>query len=101
MTKMMMKLQITQIPKKIRKKQIQKIIPKQIPSKDDILLYADSIAKKINADDFIAYYSASDWRDNNGLPINWKQKLINWANREKSTEKPPKEEKNYVYNPYL
>lgn len=52
-----------------------------IPSKKEILDYVSSLCKKIDADSFIAYYQASNWCDKDGLPINWKQKAITWANK--------------------
>lgn len=56
------------------------------PKKQEILNYVSSLCKKIAVDDFIAYYEASDWRDKNGLPVNWKQKALHWANTYKPKE---------------
>lgn len=57
------------------------------PKKEEILSYVNSLCKKIEVEDFIAYYDAADWKDKDGLPINWKQKAIQWANRYKPKEK--------------
>ena len=57
-----------------------------IPTKEEILNYTNSLCKKIDVENFIAYYEASGWCDKNGLPINWKQKAITWANRYKEPE---------------
>jgi len=57
------------------------------PTKKEILDYVDSLCKKIAVDDFIAYYDAAEWKDKDGLPVNWKQKAIQWANRYKPDEK--------------
>lgn len=66
------------------------------PTKEEILDYAKQLGKHIDIDSFIAYYNASDWKDENGLHINWKRKCITWANNYK-----PKQEEitEYVYNP--
>jgi len=60
------------------------------PTKKEILDYVSSLCKKIEVDDFIAYYDASGWCDSSGLPINWKQKAIQWANRYKPKEEEKK-----------
>ena len=71
---------------KYKDKDINKSINK--PKKKEILDYVHSLCKNIEVDDFIAFYDACNWLDDAGLPINWKQKAISWANRYK-----PKEEK--------
>lgn len=53
-----------------------------IPNKKDIETYCKLVAKKINVDEFINWYSASNWKDKEGLPINWQQKVLSWAKRE-------------------
>lgn len=69
-----------------------------IPTKNEILDYAhNQLGKHINADYFIAYYDASDWKDKSGLSINWKQALINWIKNEKIT--PLKQEPKSHYRP--
>lgn len=68
-----------------------------IPTKKEIEDYCKINAKKIDIDEFIAYYNASDWLDKNGLPINWKQKVLTFARN----YKPKEEDKPYVYNPCL
>ena len=35
------------------------------------------------AEYFFRYYQANDWKDKKGRPIHWKQKLVEWAHREK------------------
>lgn len=57
------------------------------PEKKEILDYVSLLGKKIAVDDFIAYYEAAEWKDKDGLPVNWKQKAIQWANRYKPNEK--------------
>ena len=65
---------------KVINKDINTLINKK-PNKDEILNYVYSLGKHIAVDDFIAYYDAVDWLDKNGLPLNWKQRAINWANK--------------------
>jgi len=60
--------------------------PNNIPTKKEILDYVHSLCKKIDVDNFIAYYEASNWCDKSGLPVNWKQKAITWANKYKEPE---------------
>ena len=57
-----------------------------LPSKDDIEQYCNITAKKIDIDTFYEYYSASNWKDKDGLPLNWKQKVISWSKRYKEEE---------------
>lgn len=59
---------------------------RNIPTKKEIAEYAEYLAKHIDVDMFFEYYGSSNWLDSGGLPINWKQKVIQWANR--STHKP-------------
>ena len=61
-----------------------KTTPLNAPTKEEILNYVNQqLGKPIDADSFIAYYNAAQWKDNNGLPINWKQKAVSWVNRQK------------------
>ena len=57
-----------------------------IPTKKQVAEYAEQIARHIDVDMFFEYYGSSNWLDSDGLPINWKQKVIQWANR--TTYKP-------------
>ena len=57
-----------------------------IPTKKEIAEYTEYLAKHIDVDMFFEYYGSSNWLDSGGLPINWKQKVIQWANR--TTHKP-------------
>jgi hypothetical protein len=63
-------------------------------TKKEIEEYCKTIAKKIDIDSFIAYYEASNWEDKNGLPINWKQKVISWSMKQKEEQK-QEEPKNF------
>ncbi len=56
------------------------------PTKKQVAEYAEQIARHIDVDMFFEYYGSSNWLDSGGLPINWKQKVIQWANR--TTYKP-------------
>lgn len=58
-----------------------------IPTKKEIENYLQLVGRKINIDDFMAYYEANDWLEKSGLPINWKQKVISWSMKEKSDNK--------------
>lgn len=49
------------------------------PTKKEIEDYCDLIAKKIDIDDFIAYYDATDWKDDLGQPVIWKRKVLKFA----------------------
>ena len=60
-----------------------------IPTKKEIEDYCRQICRHINIDDFIAYYSVDGWQDDNGLPINWKRKVISWSMRQKEREEKP------------
>lgn len=68
------------------------------PTKEKIEEYCNIVAKRINIDDFYNYYSASDWLDKNGLPINWKQKVLSWS--KKCDYKEVTEVRYEPYNPY-
>jgi hypothetical protein len=60
------------------------------PSKEEILDYTkNQLGKNIDIDSFIAYYEASQWKDKTGLPVNWKQKALYWANTYKPPETDP------------
>lgn len=68
------------------------------PDKKDIETYCNLLGKKIDLETFYAYYDASEWKDKDGNPLNWKQKVIQWAKREPIK---PKEEKfDYANTPY-
>ena len=70
------------------------------PKKEEIQKFAKEIMSKVDIDYFFQYYEASDWCDQYGARINWKQKLMNWSVKEKTK---PKEATNgqQPYNPYL
>ena len=57
-----------------------------VPSKDDIKQYCNIMAKKIDIDTFYEYYSVSNWKDKDGLPLNWKQRIISWSKRHREEE---------------
>lgn len=73
-----------------------------IPTKEEIEQYCKTIGRKIDIDDFMAYYAATNWLDDNGFPIVWKRKVITFARNYKPKEE--QEEKidyeNAPYNPY-
>lgn len=56
------------------------------PTKEEIKKYANQqLGKSINnVDEFISWYDAQGWLDNNGFPINWKQKVQSWIKRNQS-----------------
>ncbi|MBQ2175402.1 MAG: hypothetical protein II453_10145 [Alphaproteobacteria bacterium] len=66
-----------------------KNITVKIPTRKEIEEYCNLIAKKIDIDNFIAYYDASNWEDRDGLPINWRQKVLKFAQsyKEETTTK--------------
>ena len=64
-----------------------------IPTKKEIEDYCKLVAKRIEIDDFINWYSASNWRDKDGLPINWQQKVLSWS--KKDIPKPPEPPSRY------
>lgn len=49
------------------------------PTRKEIEEYCKMIGKKINLDDFIAYYDATDWKDDLGQPVIWKRKVLKFA----------------------
>lgn len=52
------------------------------PSLDEVLEFAKENSLTTVARKFFKYYSVSEWLDKDGKPINWKQKLLSWGNRE-------------------
>ena len=58
------------------------------PTKEEIETYCKLVAKKIDIDEFINWYSASGWKDKEGLPINWQQKVLSWAKKDIPKEEP-------------
>lgn len=67
------------------------------PTRKEIEDYCNLIARKIDIDYFMNYYDAAKWEDKNGLPVNWKQKVLTFA----QNYKPIQEEKQNEYNPCL
>ena len=65
------------------------------PTRKEIEDYCSLVAKKIDIDEFIAYYDATDWKDELGQPVIWKRKVLTFARN----YKPKEEEKENVYNP--
>ena len=53
----------------------------KIPTKKEIEDFSHSLGKVIDVDSFFAYWNEADWLDKSGFPVNWKQKVISWANR--------------------
>lgn len=49
------------------------------PTKEEVENYCKQIARKIDIDYFMEYYNAAKWEDKNGLPVNWKQKVLTFA----------------------
>ena len=62
--------------------------------KKEIEDYCKIVAKKIDIDSFMEYYNACNWQDKNGMPINWKQKVIAWSMKQKEEQK-QEEPKNF------
>ena len=60
--------------------------PTNKPTKEEIEEYCKIIGKKINLDDFIAYYDATDWKDDLGQPVIWKRKVLKFAQSYKPKE---------------
>ena len=57
-----------------------------VPTRKEIEDYCNLIARHIDIDNFIAYYDASNWEDKSGLPVNWKQKVLKFAQDYKPKE---------------
>lgn len=55
------------------------------PSLEEIEDFCKERKSNVNPKRFYDFYSASGWKDKNGNPINWKQKLIAWEGTERST----------------
>ena len=70
------------------------------PKKEEIQKFAKEIMSKVDIDYFFQYYEASDWCDQYGARINWKQKLMNWSVKEKTKLKEATNGQQ-PYNPYL
>ena len=70
-----------------------------IPSKEEIEYYAhNQLGKSLNVDDFFNWYDAVQWKDKDGLPINWKQKVITWIRTQKDNK--PAEPHNHYRQSY-
>ena len=54
-----------------------------IPSESEIQDYCATLGRNIDVKAFMQYYQASNWLDKNGLPVNWKQKVIAWIKNDK------------------
>lgn len=54
-----------------------------IPSESEIQDYCATLGRNIDVKAFMQYYQASNWLDKNGLPVNWKQKVIAWVKNDK------------------
>ena len=53
------------------------------PSLEEIEEYCRRESLNVDAERFLEYYRAGDWRDSSGRPVlNWRQKLRSWHNRE-------------------
>lgn len=57
----------------------------EIPSLNEIESFCEERKSNVDPKRFYDFYSASGWKDRNGNPINWKQKLIAWEGTERST----------------
>ena len=72
-----------------------------IPTKDEIKNFANQqLGKSLNVDDFFNWYDAVHWKDKDGLPINWKQKVILWVKSQKSNETITAEPQNHYRQSY-
>ena len=49
------------------------------PTRKEIEDYCKLVAKKIDIDEFIAYYDATNWKDDLGQPVIWKRKVLKFA----------------------
>ncbi len=64
------------------------------PSYDEVQAYAEQRGRGDLAKTFFDFFSAGDWRDSNGKPVqNWKQKFITWETHnpkkvERAADKP-------------
>lgn len=63
------------------------------PKRKEIEEYCKMLGKKIDIDEFIAYYDASDWKDEFGSPIIWKRKVLTFAKNYKPKETTPQRTK--------
>jgi hypothetical protein len=52
------------------------------PSLEEVKKFAKENSLISIVDKFYKYYSVSNWLDDKGKAINWKQKLLSWGNRE-------------------
>ncbi len=54
------------------------------PTLEEVIAYARKNGREDIARKFYTYYSAADWRDKGGEPIqNWRQKFVSWCNSER------------------
>ena len=67
-----------EIEKRDRKK---RFVP---PTLEEVKAYVKEKGYNVDAEYFFQYYTAGDWKDSEGKPVqNWKQKLITWSRKEK------------------
>jgi len=51
----------------------------EIPSYDDVVAECKRLKSPVNPRRFIAYYTAKNWTDKDGMPFDWKEKLQTWG----------------------
>lgn len=66
------------------------------PTLSDIICYINLNGFKVDADRFYSYYASRDWKDNKGKLIDWKAKLKQWHEQDKTKHNSTKSS-----NPFL
>ena len=52
------------------------------PTLEEIKVFAKENSLSTLVHKFFKYYEIVNWQDKDGKPVNWKQKLLSWGNRE-------------------
>lgn len=69
------------------------------PTVEEVKKYAEERNSIVDAEYFVDYYAANDWKDSKGNKVkNWKQKFITWDKRDKNSSQ-IRASVNYVDNP--
>ena len=69
------------------------------PTYDEVLSYAEERGIPSLAKPFFDYFSAGDWIDSKGQPVqNWKQKFLTWESKEREKGTPSQPGKKPGYN---
>ena len=82
--------------KDIEKKPQKRFVP---PTVDEVKAYCQERNNNVDAQKFVDFYSADNWKDSKGKPVkNWKQKVITWERSDDGGK--PKYQRTADYDKY-